>query len=615
MAETGGSGQNTLEILLGVDTERARKEVDKFLADTKRKVESAEFRTPATSARGQEKLLEKAQALLTEANRPTARGARNAEIEGTLAPLRQILSGDFGKPKPGSIAETQANIAASQARLQNTVGNPFIILSTISQTITGFAGLKRELFEASAALNQLEAASKTARKGSAKRQQIDDQIAVQQARAAKAQKGLSGVTGAVRAVADFGLNSLITGAFLSVGFQATSAVIQAVIDDFSRGLGYLIDPTQRAREAFDKLASSIETVGGATGLGKLVGLTESQVALIEAASRAKDIQPVIDAMLSLGEAQGIALRTGLGPEGVQDEQSRKAYVDSIIKGAGLDTFVKFSRYGSETKDVAMARQGVTGMGPEALAAFDKRLAARIAESSRISGTAATPTLNDLEAALRSAAEAAYDASVNLDSIASAKATQAFENVFTGLQSTLFSGGAVGPTGAVQTAQSALSSAQSRLSAEQDRVNRANSARQRQMQIDEARRGVGQAGVAGTGDTVFDVAQRIIDAQANLDKTQRSEQIQGNIAKYTKQVADATQALADEKNLAAFADAAPALVEALKAMTPEARAAEMKRLMSFEFVGNDKTTKALAELLKGLFDTVYGAGGRRGPNNV
>ena len=604
MAETGGSGQNTLEILLGLQTEQARKEVDKFLADTKRKVESAEFRTPVAAARG-------AQALLTEAERPTPAGRRAAQLEGTLAPLRQVLSGDFGKPKPGSIAETQANITATQNRLQNTVGNPFIILSTISQTLTGFTGLKRELAEASAALNLLETAAKTARKGSTKRQQIDDQIAVQQARAAKAQKGLTGATGMARAVADFGLNSLITGAFLSVGFQATSAIIQGVIEDIGKGLDYMLNPAKNAVAAFSNLASALNNVGGAGGLDKLVRLTEAQLDLARSAEGAAAAEGAIAAYTATLRAQAAAGRTGMSVDEATLAEARKTAVEEAKKGFGSDTLFKFG-FGIEQGLAA-----VSGMGPEAQKAFsDEMDRARL--TALFTGRALdaiNPSAEMVATAFEKAAGAAFDASVSLEDIRSAQAKQAFGSVFGNLQNTLFSGGAIGPTGAVQTAQSALSSAQSRLSAEQARVSNANSARQRQMQIAEARRGVGQAGVAGTGDTVFDVAQRIIDAQANLDKTKSSEQIQGNIAKYTKQVADATQALADEKSLAAFAEATPALVEALKSMSEQDRAAELKKLMSFEFTGNDKTTKALADLLKGLFDTVYGAGGRRGPNNV
>ncbi len=500
-------------------------------------------------------------------------------------------------------------------------GNPFQTMGELAKRITGSQGLIDRMDAASFELSGAQRAFGMARRGTEEYAIAEKRLVAATNEMTAATKAAGGTRGKALGVATFGVQNLLT----SIGLFGTFQLITVAFQEAAAQVDRLINPVKYLREELNSVAEAAKAAGGGLARTEQLGITGdtplarmlSNMVVVNSAATAvdellaaiaagaKDFSSVgLDSIKRLNEALGIRGYTQMGTAGetyllrnlqFEANTGRQTTADGYNPYLGTEEDARRSDLVKAQVELIAKenaqKYAIIGYNDEYMAAFQRLTASGL----------------DYAAALNAAAAETGRAIYAEIEAGGARATAE------GLRARLVQEGMIAPTTGVEKAQLAVNEAQLRLSKEQERVSRANAASARQSRIESARRGVGQAGVAGAGDTVFDVAQRIIDAQAQLDEAKRNTAYQGQIASYTKAVKTATEALNGEKLLEYTKQSTEALAEILPSLSSEEQA-KLKRTLQFDFTGNDKTTKALAELLKNLFDTVYGGGQKPGRDN-
>lgn len=512
---------------------------------------------------------------------------------------------------------------AFQRQFGLMTGNPFQVVSELVQQYTGIQKIQDDLANSFARLQEAQTKfAGTSTDNAVAMESAQKDLKAAEDEYAGAQKRAGSKQTKVKQIADFALTNIATSGLLFASFAAISTATNAIFEDLGKSIGYLLNPGKAAATTFRDLAASLSKVGGSEGLSKLIRLTEAQMQLAAAAEASMTGQEAVGAYGQTVAGQFAAERFGYSPEQAAVAGTAEGFKDLFLKSAGIDTIAKFGFTLQDTAKVLENLDAETRQrGQEAIdrAREENKPALWLSVANLLAGNFGQAIggftgiqikeMISLDSVFKTVAESS--ALYASRQAASNQAMLNFENAANSAQQALFDLGLAAPmaksvvlfgqnfTTDVQGAQQALTDAQTRLTKEQERVNRASAARQKQTQIEEARRRVGQAGVATAGDTVFDVAQRIINAQAELDKAKRSEQIQGNIEKYTKETAVATKALARERGWSALVESTPEMLKSIAKITDpkeQQKAREALRTLYLEFAGSDEIGRAAATIM-------------------
>ena len=274
--------------------------------------------------------------------------ADTSEFESSLNKLKSTASGivssaegGLGKPPSGggsgkspatvdaetlatSLNQTALNLADVRAQskavgmdIYRNIGNPFLVVSSLSQRITGIYQLQRDVEKAGAATERLARQLAQARRSgdSVQIKNLNTQLDAAIKKQGELNKRLGGVGTKMRGVADFGVNQFLTAGLFGI-FQLNTMLLQAIMTPIIEGA------TKMFREIFDKaglakekmlaLASAVEKAGGAAAyaasIGASPGSRAEEVAGVASLmqrqiSYAEKLSAYVNALSSVGELQ------------------------------------------------------------------------------------------------------------------------------------------------------------------------------------------------------------------------------------------------------------------------------------------------------------------------
>jgi hypothetical protein len=507
---------------------------------------------------------------------------------------------------------TMINAQRARNYYSMMTGNPFQVMGELAKRITGAQGFITRIDNAIIAFDEANAAMRGLRRNS---KQYADALAVRSAAEAElgaATRSAGSARGVGIGLATFGIQNLLT----SVGLFGLFQLITVGAEALGQALDRAINPVKYLREEIGKVADAAESAGGGLARTQQLGLKgDTPLArmldnMITINNAAKSVDGLLEAiaagtkdLTSIGLDSIKRINTALGIRGYT--QAGTAEETYLLRNAMFESNAQrqtsaggYNPYLATEEDArrsGLVRQqveliakenaqkyAVIGYNDEYLATFQRLIASGM----------------DYAAALNAAADETSRAIY-----AEIEASGARSRIG-GIRSKLLERGMVVPETPVEKAQVAVTDAQKRLTAEQARVNRINEGNARASRISQARAAVGQAGVAGTGDTIFDVALRVLQAKGALSDAQQQTQYQGKIAQYTKEAAAATKALEDEKIGAEIMG----LREIIPTLSKDAQAA-LKKDLNITFTGTDKLSKLWATLVDELYKA--GRNDRRG----
>lgn len=533
--------------------------------------------------------LRRAESALSRANY-AARVARTAQ-----AAERMSMA---GATMPAGIDQTIAESKAAQQRIRETTGNPFVVVSKLVERFTGIDALNKAVASTQAALISARAAYKS----SATEANL---LALKEAEAAAALATgkTTGAGFAVKSLVNFALNSVATSVIIFGAFQLIQGAMTALAEAADRA----INPAKYLAEEIKNIAAAVERAGSGKKYAESLGLsgTSPLVTSLDAVRAADQFRTTFTSVIDAIKAGTKDLSILRADNAKTLAESLGVYSDpllaSLAPGKGTRGILDFIRSaGSGNLSDSNADQAVKLLSEQNALRFktiglEERYNAVFNRIVAAGGTYAA------------ALKGAVDETINyqLNQIEFSGAISAAKGALDEYRALQLKQGLLAPSSAVEVAQANVTSAQNRLS----RLQAAVSAASRTDQVREAQRAVARAGVAGTGSTIFDVAQAVMRAQAEADRARKDAAVQARIAAAQEAVASAQDKLAKAEDQKRTNELLALIKENTSKLDPQSLADLIKERPELRIIleGKDKDGITLAAAINGILGRFGGAG--------
>ena len=355
--------------------------------------------------------------------------------------------------RAADLRRANAETRLQSARLRDDLSDIFRVGPALADRITGIDDLR---FGLQAATQQATIArTELSRLESAGAPQADviaaqDRLNKALAEQARIAGRLGGPGGLARGVAGAFVSTAIQAAIVTPIYAAAQAAVQFGFEETSKYIDRLINPTKAATVAFDALGQSVASLGGAEKFGKLLGLGPELQAIAASAEKINQNKASFDALTQLLLTSALAGGTGQSPEQFVFDQRLKQNRETILEQLGFGNPFAALLTGITPGSEDLARRQATGMGPEALAAFNRVLEERrggpISQGAQLLGqafptmfgpTSALLDADALKAALAAAADESFRGAEG--EISAANATARRKEIAGGLVAALRSG--------------------------------------------------------------------------------------------------------------------------------------------------------------------------------
>ncbi len=355
--------------------------------------------------------------------------------------------------RAADLRRANAETRLQSARLRDDLSDIFRVGPALADRITGIDDLR---FGLQAATQQATIArTELSRLESAGAPQADviaaqDRLNKALAEQARIAGRLGGPGGIARGVAGAFVSTAIQAAIVTPIYAAAQAAVQFGFEETSKYIDRLINPTKAATAAFDALGQSVASLGGAEKFGKLLGLGPELQAIAASAEKINQNKASFEALTQLLLTSALAGGTGQSPEQFVFDQRLKQNRETILEQLGFGNPFAALLTGITPGSEDLARRQAAGMGPEALAAFNRVLEERrsgpISQGAQFLGqafptmfgpTSALLDAEGLKAALAAAADESFRGAEG--EITAANATQRRKEIAGGLVSALRSG--------------------------------------------------------------------------------------------------------------------------------------------------------------------------------
>lgn len=288
--------------------------------------------------------------------------ADTSEFEASLGKLKSTASGIVapsggGRGKsPGddaaanaktlasSLDETALRLADVRAQsksvgmsIYRNIGNPFLVVSSLSQRITGIYKLQRELEDAGAATEHLvRQLAQARRNGDAVQiQAFNTQLdaAIQKQSQLTARLGSFGTK--MRGFADFFVNQFLTAGLFGF-FMLNTMLIQGLTTAGVSMVRSLVDPMGVAKERAKELADIVNKFGGPNKLALALDMSEEDRKLLEAAVRMTEQQTAFERRLAV--ERGLTESAGLTPGQYTEDEIKRLRMEAALRATGSKGF-------------------------------------------------------------------------------------------------------------------------------------------------------------------------------------------------------------------------------------------------------------------------------------
>jgi hypothetical protein len=305
------------------------------------------------------------------------------------------------------------------------------------------------------------------------------------------------------------------------------AGVSLLIDAGGKLVDQLVNPAKQAALAFNSLADAVSKVGGSDAFAKLLGLEGPLKSLAAAAEAAAGANRNAGNIAQLFGAAGTSGRFGLSADEAVNRDARQKAIEAATKDFGG---IGPLSLGFGEKE---GRAAASALGQEDV--FNKTLA----KAREVAGPIVSAALSEnlVKIALERAAGAAFDAVVkNIPTADPAKVAERDELV---RQRSLAAGTLpMAQMTEIEKMKAGINTDRAKL----DAMSRGGQAAQIARTLADAQTAVGRSGIAGAGDTVFDVAQRRAEAIENLKRAREDAGRQRASLALQQRIADKTAAL-------------------------------------------------------------------------
>jgi hypothetical protein len=217
--------------------------------------------------------------------------------------------------------------------IYRNIGNPFLVVSSMSQRITGIYQLSRDSEVASM---RLERINDLIRRAAAQGRTLTVKALLKEFDATSAKlnglnKQMGGFGMKMRGVADFFVNQFMT-AGLFVWFQAMSMLVMGVIDVGGKIARSIIDPMGVAAEKAQELADLVDKLGGLDKVAIEFNISAEDRKAIEVALMLAKQKTSFENRLGL--EQGVTNIGGAKLGGYTEDQVKKLRLEAALQAMG-----------------------------------------------------------------------------------------------------------------------------------------------------------------------------------------------------------------------------------------------------------------------------------------
>ena len=237
------------------------------------------------------------------------------------------------------IANARRDSKAAGMEIYRNIGNPFLVISSMSQRITGIYQLSRDSEEAVAKLeeinHQLQIAKKNGQDTNVKNLTASANAAAEEVE--KLNKKMQSFSTRMRGAADFVVNQFMTAALFGI-FQVMSMAVAAVASSAQQIAVSIIDPLAEARKEAESLGAAVNKLGGVRKLSMVLDLSDSDRRILEFSAAAAAGKETAGILLDIarGKREGVA---GMTPGYMSEDDIKKAVLIEQQRRSGVRGFV------------------------------------------------------------------------------------------------------------------------------------------------------------------------------------------------------------------------------------------------------------------------------------
>lgn len=288
------------------------------------------------------------------------------------------------------VANLRRDSKAAGMEIYRNIGNPFLVISSMSQRITGIYQIQRDAEAANLRVEKLKTLFERARKeGWGMADAIGKMYAKSVGEAENFNKKLTGTGMKLRAVGDFFVNQFMT-AGLFVWFQAMSMAVMALMEFGGKVVEQIVNPMGVATKKAEELAGVIDKFGGLKKVAIRLDMSEEDRNILENALAALEQRKVFDLRLATEKAKTQTL--GLKPgEYTKDEINRLRLERALqLTGGGeglvgdINRFLGFGLQFGARKEAGMSLGTDAQIQQQARADYGRQLVSLAREGAELS---------------------------------------------------------------------------------------------------------------------------------------------------------------------------------------------------------------------------------------
>lgn len=431
------------------------------------------------------------------------------------------------------VANLRRDSKAAGMEIYRNIGNPFLVISSMSQRITGIYQIQRDAEAANLRVEKLKTLFERARKeGWGMADAIGKMYAKSVGEAENFNKKLTGTGMKLRAVGDFFVNQFMT-AGLFVWFQAMSMAVMALMEFGGKVVEQIVNPMGVATKKAEELAGVIDKFGGLKKVAIRLDMSEEDRNILENALAALEQRKVFDLRLATEKAKTQTL--GLKPgEYTKDEINRLRLERALqLTGGGeglvgdINRFLGFGLQFGARKEAGMSLGTDAQIQQQARADYGRQLVSLAREGAELSKQQ-LDSIREMYGLEGQRLVAAYQ-SIQAEKSRTAELSRQRDELerqrfaLTGNRAGLF-GADTSPEGLqldqLTVDMKASQDRVARLQARLDAASRASQYAQGQRSIFEARSEVVRAGIARPGVSGFERAAAMAEARMRQREVER-----------------------------------------------------------------------------------------------
>ncbi|CAB4172824.1 hypothetical protein UFOVP1476_38 [uncultured Caudovirales phage] len=274
------------------------------------------------------------------------------------------------------IAGLRRESKAAGMDIYKNIGNPFLVISSLSQRITGIYQLTQDAEKARMKLEGINDELQIAKRAGDETQVIKLTESANDAanEVDKLNKKMTSFGTRLRGVGDFFVNQFMTAGLFGF-FQVNAMIIQGLATAGLSMVRSLVDPIGVARDRAKELADLVNKFGGTKKLALALDMSDEDRKTLEAAVRVAESQTAFERRLAA--EKGITETKGLTAGAYTEDQVKKLRMEEAMRVLGSKGFeaemlrffgwdATFGGPGHETGDQS-ARNAGLAITPQSLA--------------------------------------------------------------------------------------------------------------------------------------------------------------------------------------------------------------------------------------------------------